>query len=158
MKILDLNCPHCGAALHFDDADTRKTAFCEYCGTKLLLDDEVRRTRIDDAEQFGYDFEKGRQRAQAEHARETPPRSTYTPPYSTYTPPRQAAPVGKGKPKNKATALVLCIFFGYFGAHKFYEGKTGMGILYIFTFGLFYFGWIIDIFKLLAKPSTYYVE
>lgn len=62
-----------------------------------------------------------------------------------------------GRPKNKTTALILCILFGYFGAHKFYEGKTGMGLLYLFTFGLFGIGWIIDIFVLLGKPNPYYV-
>ena len=47
--------------------------------------------------------------------------------------------------KSKTVALLLCIFLGYFGAHKFYVGKTGMGLLYLFTFGLFGFGWLIDI-------------
>ena len=39
--------------------------------------------------------------------------------------------------KNKWVSFLLCVFLGYFGAHKFYEGKIGMGILYLFTFGLF---------------------
>lgn len=47
--------------------------------------------------------------------------------------------------KNKTVALLLCIFLGGLGAHKFYVGKVGMGIIYLFTFGLFGFGWIIDI-------------
>ena len=38
--------------------------------------------------------------------------------------------------KNKWTAFVLCLLLGYFGAHKFYEGKVGMGVLYLFTLGL----------------------
>ena len=29
----------------------------------------------------------------------------------------------QGKPKSKWVALILCIFLGYLGAHKFYEGK-----------------------------------
>ena len=47
--------------------------------------------------------------------------------------------------KSKTVALLLCIFGGGLGAHKFYVGKSGMGILYLFTLGLFGFGWIIDI-------------
>lgn len=62
-----------------------------------------------------------------------------------------------GKTKNKWVALLLCIFLGYFGGHKFYEGKIGMGILYIFTFGLFGIGWFIDFVTLLFKPNPYYV-
>lgn len=57
--------------------------------------------------------------------------------------------------KNKWVSLVLCIFLGWIGAHKYYEGKTGMGILYTLTLGLFFIGWIVDIFILIFKPNPY---
>lgn len=47
--------------------------------------------------------------------------------------------------KSKTTAILLCIFLGYIGAHKFYVGKVGMGILYLLTAGLFGIGWLIDV-------------
>lgn len=59
------------------------------------------------------------------------------------------------KLKNKWIALLLCIFTVC--GHKFYEEKIGMGILYLFTLGLFGIGWAIDIIVLLFKPTTYYV-
>lgn len=59
------------------------------------------------------------------------------------------------KPKNKWIALLLCIFTVC--GHKFYEEKIGIGILYLFTLGLFGIGWAIDIIVLLFKPTTYYV-
>ena len=62
---------------------------------------------------------------------------------------------GYGNPKNKWISLALCIFT--FCGHKFYEGKIGMGLLYLFTCGLFGIGWIIDIISLLLKPNPYYV-
>lgn len=62
---------------------------------------------------------------------------------------------GIGRPKNKWIALALCIFT--LCGHKFYEGKIGMGIVYLFTGGLFCVGWIIDIISLLGKPNPYYV-
>lgn len=62
-----------------------------------------------------------------------------------------------GRPKNKWVAFFLCLFLGYLGAHKFYENKGGMGILYILTFGLFGIGWVIDTIVLLCKPNPYYV-
>ena len=47
--------------------------------------------------------------------------------------------------KSKWTAFILCFFLGWLGVHKFYVGKVGMGILYLFTCGLFGFGWLIDL-------------
>lgn len=61
------------------------------------------------------------------------------------------------KPKNKWVALLLCIFLGFFGAHKFYEGKIALGVVYIFTGGLFFIGVIVDFFSLLFKPNPYFV-
>ncbi len=62
-----------------------------------------------------------------------------------------------GRAKNKWVALILCALLGFFGAHKFYEGKAGMGIVYIFTCGLFFIGIIIDFIAILSKPNPYYV-
>lgn len=60
--------------------------------------------------------------------------------------------------KNKWVSFLLCVFLGYLGTHKFYEGKIGMGILYLFTVGLFGIGWFIDCIALLFKPNPYYVH
>lgn len=48
----------------------------------------------------------------------------------------------------KIPALLITIFLGYLGVHKFLSGHIGMGVLYIFTFGLFGIGTIIDIVKI----------
>lgn len=37
--------------------------------------------------------------------------------------------------KNWLTTLLLCIFLGGFGAHRFYAGKIGTAILMIVTCG-----------------------
>lgn len=60
-------------------------------------------------------------------------------------------------PKDKWISFLLCLFLGGIGAHKFYEGKIGMGILYLFTGGLFLIGAIIDLLIILTKPNPYYV-
>ena len=64
--------------------------------------------------------------------------------------------VNAGKPKNKWVSFFLCLFFGHFGIHKFYEEKIGMGLLYLFTLGLL-IGWLIDCIVLLFKPKVYFV-
>lgn len=50
--------------------------------------------------------------------------------------------------KDKSVALILCVVLGMLGGHCFYAGKIGMGILYLFTCGLFGFGWIVDIIRI----------
>lgn len=47
--------------------------------------------------------------------------------------------------KSKITALLLCIFLGGLGVHRFYVGKIGTGILWLLTGGLFGIGTIVDI-------------
>lgn len=51
--------------------------------------------------------------------------------------------------KNKTIELIICIFLGVIGGHKFYKGNIKMGILYLFTGGLLGIGWLIDIIKLI---------
>lgn len=63
-----------------------------------------------------------------------------------------------GKEKNKWVSVILCFFLGYFGAHKFYEGKIGMGVLYLLTMGLCGIGVLVDFIMLLFKPNPYYVS
>lgn len=46
--------------------------------------------------------------------------------------------------KSRTTALVLVFLFGVLGVHRFYAGKIGTGFLWLFTFGLFGIGAIVD--------------
>lgn len=64
----------------------------------------------------------------------------------------------QGSPKDKLTALLLCIFLGEMGVHRFYEGRIGTGILWLFTFGLFGLGWLYDVIRIACAPNPYYVK
>ena len=57
-------CPNCGASIQIDADKNNLT--CDYCGNNLYIDDEVQHVQYDNAEETGYRFEKGRQRAQTE--------------------------------------------------------------------------------------------
>lgn len=65
------------------------------------------------------------------------------------------APIGKRK--SKWVCFFLWLFLGLFGAHKFYDGRIGTGIIYMLTLGFFGIGWFIDFFGILNKPNPYYV-
>jgi TM2 domain-containing membrane protein YozV len=61
--------------------------------------------------------------------------------------------VATGKVVNKTVYCLLCFFVGWLGVHKFYAGKVGMGILYIFTVGLFGIGVFVDLIVGLLKKA-----
>ena len=109
-------------------------------------------------------LQKQRQKKQKpKPKKDTPPTTTAKPKPKNDPPvPKQttrvttAPPPTGAVPKNKWIAFCLCFFLGIFGAHKYYEGKIRMGLLYTFTYGLFGYGWLFDVFALLFKPNPYY--
>lgn len=57
-------------------------------------------------------------------------------------------------PKSRGISIVLCIFLGWLGIHRFYTGKVATGILWLFTGGLFGIGILVDLVMLLFKAYT----
>lgn len=55
--------------------------------------------------------------------------------------------------KDKTVAIVLAILGGGLGLHRFYLGSVGMGIVYLFTAGLFGIGWLVDIIKIATSKE-----
>lgn len=131
------SCPKCGYSF-------AKMKFCKFCGEKIPEDSVVCTKCGRQVENTGKD---GITINNVSNASSSASASA-------------AARTGEviRKRVDKTTALLLCIFFGYFGAHKFYEGRGALGVLYLFTFGLFGFGWLIDIFIIAGKSNPYYVD
>jgi TM2 domain-containing membrane protein YozV len=63
--------------------------------------------------------------------------------------PQTAPPVGN---KGFVPAILLCFFLGALGAHRFYVGKIGTGILMLLTLGGFGI-WVIIDFVLIVVGS-----
>lgn len=66
----------------------------------------------------------------------------------------QIVAVENVSPKNWILCLLLCIFFGVLGFHRFYVGKWGTGLIYLVTGGIFSLGVLFDIFLLATKQFT----
>ena len=60
MEKINTTCENCGAAMTL--SNDCKELVCEYCGTRVILEEE----KEDDAWRAGYDFEMGRQHARAD--------------------------------------------------------------------------------------------
>ena len=124
------------------EEDIMATKFCKWCGESIDIDCVV-------CPKCGKQVEELKQSSQPIVINNT---NTNTSVSSS-----PSAGSGNGRAKNKWVAFFLCLFLGYLGAHKFYEGRIGLGILYLVTLGLFGIGWIIDTIALLFKPNPYYV-
>ena len=53
--------------------------------------------------------------------------------------------------KSKLVTFLLCTFLGNLGIHRFYLGKVGTGLLYMFTFGFWGVGTFIDTIKIASN-------
>lgn len=118
-----MRCPNCGA-----DANGK---FCEYCGTKIPREAPENVTIINNY----YNSSSNAQRQPVQQ-----PVQPQSNPYFVNNATSYAST------KSQIASFLLCIFLGFFGIHHFYAGRNKMGLLYLFTFGLFGIGWIVDIF------------
>jgi TM2 domain-containing membrane protein YozV len=57
-------------------------------------------------------------------------------------------------PKSFTSTLLLCIFFGGIGVHRFYLGKTGTGIAMILTLGGLGIWTLIDLIVIITQGFT----
>lgn len=117
------NCPNCGAPL--------ENGRCNYCG----FAEQQRREQPAAEPQY-------RQPAQQPYRQPPQPQVIQ---HNIYI------ENGPGySPKSKGLTFVLAFFLGEFGIHRFYVGKIGTGLIWLFTLGLFGIGWLVDWIMILA--------
>ena len=134
------------------ETEDMKTKFCKHCAAKIPEDAVI-------CTVCGRQVEELRGAAQPSIIINNESNSVATNANTNVNMNVDAVPTGArfSRCKDKWIAVLLCLCFCVFGAHKFYEGRAGLGVLYLFTCGLFFYGVIVDFFVLLSKPNPYYV-
>ncbi|MBA3712499.1 MAG: TM2 domain-containing protein [Pyrinomonadaceae bacterium] len=56
--------------------------------------------------------------------------------------------------EKKLTVFLLCYFFGMFGGHRFYTGKTKSGIFMALTLGGFFVLYVNDLVTIITGGFT----
>ena len=152
MPIVQAKCTNCGGNLEVDNQ--QEAAVCPYCGTPYIVEKAISNYytqvhlnsgsgnqsthvgSVGQADQVIYNINVyGGNSDLAEQNQSVYGRSTSAVPVQSQ----------RNSPKSKMIALLLCIFLGFLGAHRFYVGKYGTAVLWMFTGGLIYIGWIVDI-------------
>ena len=57
--------------------------------------------------------------------------------------------------KSRLVELLLCLFFGWAGGHRFYVNKIGTGLLMLFTMGGFGMWWLADLVMISLGAYTF---
>jgi len=59
-----------------------------------------------------------------------------------------------GMQKDWLTTLLLCIFVGFLGVHRFYTGHIAIGVVQLLTFGGCGIWWIVDLIMIATGTYT----
>lgn len=89
-----------------------------------------------------------------DHVTETVKKLLNGEPVEDYVAPAPEDAPGAEPKKNWLVALLLSLFLGGIGAHRFYVGKVGTGIVWLLTCGCLGIGWIVDFVQILLGRFT----
>ena len=129
-------CPKCDSVV--------KGNYCSNCGTYVGIGPEPEQRELQ-SKSVDTNFN-----SQTSNIPETPSQEGQPIIINNYT----TAPNDSISRKKRGTALLYCIFFGWLGAHRFYVGKFGTGLVYLLSLGLCGVGILADFILILLGMFT----
>ncbi len=128
-----MNCTCCGAEVRANECE------CRFCGEPASIQERyVPKTKRTTVHMDVQESEAVRPDHIYTDARSARPEHIYV----------EHHYVREKSDKNRLVLLLLCLFLGRWGAHKFYLGKVGSGVAYLITRGWFCIGWLADLFSI----------
>lgn len=130
MKVYKFKCKNCGSTKY--EKPDENTYECFYCGNKehvYLKDDKQELTKDEVVDTINEIIEERESQKEAELISPKP------------NPQRTRALI----------ELLLCIFLGTFGVHRFFRGRVFTGLIFLFTYGLLGVGVLYDLIKCVIK-------
>lgn len=151
-----MKCRSCGAQI------PELGKYCSYCGTEagsFTEPDEKPSVQQIHVHHYYYEQEQPEQKSSYEQKPSYEQKHSYEQnvvyePDVIYDSRPQQQTYQTKSPRSRLILFLLYFFAGYVGAHKFYSGKIGMGILYALTGGLFGIGLFFDFFSILLGNPT----
>lgn len=55
---------------------------------------------------------------------------------------------------SRTESVLITFLLGPWGVHRFIVGKIGTGLIWLFTFGCFGIGWLVDLIKVCTNQFT----
>ena len=155
-----MECKHCGAEVGME------YRLCPYCKSEMdypkpnqqpvIIQNIIQQPmNTQDYNNYNQNYNQGYNQGYNQNYNQ-PPQQNYN---NGYQAPYQSQPapyqnnnftgndnsLAQVSPKSKVVALVLAILLGWLGIHRFYAGRYISGAVYLFTYGVFYCGWVLDI-------------
>ena len=147
-----MKCPRCST-------ESEGCTYCPNCGMQLMYDANVGGTGAASQGEYmqGDTYPRQQQSYQMPPQSPQPPQGYQGP--SQYVSgdvymynhqsPQNNPYASYGSGRSRFIALILALAFGVFGVHRFYTGKVGTGLIWLFTGGLFGIGYLVDILMIL---------
>lgn len=155
-----MECKHCGAEVGIE------YRLCPYCKSEIdypkpnqqpvIIQNIIQQPmNTQDYNSYNQNYNQGYNQGYNQNYNQPPQQNYnngYQAPYQSNPAPYQENNIinnnnnlAQVSPKSKVVALVLAILLGWLGIHRFYAGRYISGAVYLFTYGVFYCGWVFDI-------------
>ncbi len=143
-KIMEeMRCRNCGCTEFYR---LNGNYVCKNCGKEFLFPGASKAERQSDTSGYAGQGNTG----QANHMGDTDEGKTGAGETFAYANVEYENSYDKYSPKKWLVALLLEIFLGGLGIHRFYVGKIGTGILWLLTAGCFGIGWLVDLIMIVT--------